>query len=379
MCGLYGVYQASGIDSAGLEIFNRLGKLSESRGRDSTGIISVERATIKKNKEFITRYRKGLTRASVFHESPEARSLIDGKPVVLAGHTRMATHGKVNIANAHPFEIGHLVGMHNGVYASLYDRENDKTDSRVIFEMLNTLGVPKGLRTINEDHHGYMALAFINKSSDTLNLFSNGGRSLFLGKTKDLWCWASEERFLRACASKWYYIGEIPEDSLVACKIGIEKWRVTQYDYTPRLSSFRSCKKEESFDNIPFKSDVKDSCLLPLTYEQGGHIDTPVKPATPSVVGSTSLQVRFRTTPGVYLTREALKELVSQHGCSCCLTKNTSVLREPLYFFSPSRYICKDCRETDSLIETFFNDDELHLGVWVLPSGKELSLVPTAT
>ena len=184
MCGLYGVYQASGIDSAGLEIFNRLGKLSESRGRDSTGIISVERATIKKNKEFITRYRKGLTRASVFHESPEARSLIDGKPVVLAGHTRMATHGKVNIANAHPFEIGHLVGMHNGIYASLYDRENDKTDSRVIFEMLNTLGVPKGLRTINEDHHGYMALAFINKSSDTLNLFSNGGRSLFLGKTK---------------------------------------------------------------------------------------------------------------------------------------------------------------------------------------------------
>ena len=368
MCGLFGCYNPKGIDDAGLEIFNRLGKLSERRGRDSAGLISVERSRNKKRKTFIVRSRKALGTASKFLHSLNARLLTEAEPFLLAGHTRMATHGTVNLHNAHPFEIGHLVGMHNGVYSGLYDRANDKTDSRVIFEMLNKMGVPRGLRTINEEHHGYMALSFVNKSDQTLNLFSNGGRSLFLGQTKGLWCWASEEGFLRSVAKKWDYLGEVPENTLVACKLGTPKWKVTQYEYKKKVSFLPPPKKEDG--EIPFEPDPQPS------YELDGHFDSP-HPSSDiyrrkiEVIGATKPVLKYRTGPNSLLTMDAARAIVQSHGCSLCIKKEHTLIHKKLYFFAPTRYICEDCHSSDELIKQFFNDTDFHMGTFILPSGKE--------
>lgn len=78
-------------------------------------------------------------------------------------HTRKATTGGISIANAHPFDVGDIVGAHNGMVSNHTElnRENHRTcevDSMHIFHHINegkTLG----------DIEGYGAIEYINKKN----------------------------------------------------------------------------------------------------------------------------------------------------------------------------------------------------------------------
>lgn len=363
MCGLFGCYQTGPLSDEGIEVFNRLGVLSESRGKDSTGVASVERATVKKDKKWIIRTRRGLSRASNFLGAKTTTELVNSNPILLMGHTRLATHGSVNLFNTHPFEVGHIVGAHNGVVPALFDRKNDFTDSYILYKTLNKLGVPRGLRSLNEGYFGDMALTFINKSNDTFNLFTNGGRPLYLAKSKYLWAWASEASFLERVISKWDYLQPLPVDSLVSVRLGTERWRVSEYEY------------DRSKQTNPQVS-------LLCSYEKGGHIDTPVGDGgagglggVPQLLGPTKptvLAARYRTMPGVFMTRAAINELVKHRGCTLCLKKVISTLSNKLFFYEPMKFFCEECRHNDALVGQFYDETELHEGMWMLPSGKEV-------
>jgi len=120
MCGLYG-WNITRTTPA-LTVANAvLAQAMAGRGTDSWGILSDGKV------------RRGLESVTY---APETLKLPAHTNVAV--HTRYGTTGKINVKNAHPFTIGAVIGMHNGIvynHASLnleYDRRM-AVDSMHIF------------------------------------------------------------------------------------------------------------------------------------------------------------------------------------------------------------------------------------------------------
>ncbi|MEJ0010050.1 MAG: glutamine--fructose-6-phosphate transaminase (isomerizing) [Alphaproteobacteria bacterium] len=100
MCGIIGVVGSSDAPS---QVFAALKRL-EYRGYDSAGIAVVERGTIVR--------RRAQGKLSVLG------ALLEKEPIAgttAIGHTRWATHGLPNEANAHPQATADVAVVHNGI------------------------------------------------------------------------------------------------------------------------------------------------------------------------------------------------------------------------------------------------------------------------
>jgi len=84
----------------------------------------------------------------------------DGWTVV---HLRAASHGKVSLANTHPFIRGNWAVVHNGVWASYdvvkaalrkYEKFDGETDSEVAAYMIDTIGPKKFFELVNQQSRG---------------------------------------------------------------------------------------------------------------------------------------------------------------------------------------------------------------------------------
>lgn len=149
MCGIFGVSLKPGRLSDGRRavLANNLARLNDTRGGDSWGLL----AFLGGDK---VRIRRGL---GDFQN--HAWELADHR--VLFGHTRYATTGAKTIKNAHPFEIGSIIGAHNGMaynhhqLSQKYKRDYE-VDSMHYFAHLN-----EGRNF--DDIEGYGSLEWINR------------------------------------------------------------------------------------------------------------------------------------------------------------------------------------------------------------------------
>jgi len=93
-------------------IFKSILLANESRGSDSTGVLSIER----ESNQFSL--FKDTLRASEFLKRRKFRQ-VEGD--VWIGHTRQATTGSVNIRNAHPLQRKDIFLVHNGMISNHRD------------------------------------------------------------------------------------------------------------------------------------------------------------------------------------------------------------------------------------------------------------------
>lgn len=212
MCGLVGV--ASGSKPLGLaeqEVFKTLLYLDVLRGFDSTGVALVNNVSSPKLP----------TNTIVAKEVGPPCNLINNNPRIFAkrskqlnaytlgtniaiGHNRAATQGAVNAENAHPFDMGSVVGCHNGTVepwsiSNLTKTKHD-VDSKTIFQYLSETKDLQGLWDVAD---GAMTLTWWDKDEETLNFATNGKRSFnyVWSKNKTLY-WASEEWMLYVALSR---------------------------------------------------------------------------------------------------------------------------------------------------------------------------------
>jgi predicted glutamine amidotransferase len=199
MCGLVGVIGAIGaVERAA---FEKLLIFDQVRGKDSTGVAVIgadgEASIIKRlgSPDVILDSREYSAKAS------RANNL------ALIGHNRFATQGGVSAVNAHPFEIGKIVGAHNGTIHNKdklgFDGKSHPVDSFMLYEHLSHFGVRETISKLNSYSDAY-ALTWWDSDNETMNFLRNEDRPLFFAETSDCLFWASEAWMLEGIRNKPY-------------------------------------------------------------------------------------------------------------------------------------------------------------------------------
>lgn len=197
MCGLVGAVGALGHQEK--EIVKQLFILDIIRGHHSSGIAVVnaeKKATVIKELE---------TPFELFVRDDYKKELASDVNLLMC-HNRYATRGATSVENAHPFEMEHIIGAHNGTIHTAWkmkDGNKFAVDSQAIFNNIVHEGVANTAKLIN----GAYALTWYNKEEGTFNIARNKERPLFYAFSKDMKTlfWASEDWMLQVAFQREQY------------------------------------------------------------------------------------------------------------------------------------------------------------------------------
>lgn len=189
MCGLVGI--AGALEYKDEAAMKRLLVLNWFRGPDSTGL-----AAIRNNGE--VKISKLPSHPLDLFDLGKFKTTLSGQnSVAFLGHNRAATRGVVNHTNAHPFEIDHIVGAHNGTLDWSCQDDLEKmlgekfpVDSKTIIAAIAAFGIEETIKNLR----GSWAITYFNLKDGTLNFIRNADRPMWFAYSdnfKKLY-WASE-------------------------------------------------------------------------------------------------------------------------------------------------------------------------------------------
>ena len=180
MCGIVGAI--GNFDAQHAKFFDQMVFIDTIRGPHSTGLVSVN---VKEKDSSVYKTMNPGHLAVMEDEWKKARGLWDAAWI---GHNRYATHGAVNLENAHPFKHGDITGVHNGSleWGWEYDLQilqcpTFGTDSESIFWAIETYGIEEALKYCD----GAYALVYYDAEENSMNFITNGERPLHYVTTYD--------------------------------------------------------------------------------------------------------------------------------------------------------------------------------------------------
>ena len=181
MCGIVGIVGKRPVAPLLVDALKRL----EYRGYDSAGIATLDNGV--------------LDRRRAPGKLTNLEKRLEGEPLggeIGIGHTRWATHGIPNEANAHPHQTEHLAIVHNGIienFAELRDELigdgcefTSQTDTEVVAHLINR-EIGKGLSPQDAAHkciqrlRGAFALGILFKGNSDLIIAARQGPPLAVG------------------------------------------------------------------------------------------------------------------------------------------------------------------------------------------------------
>lgn len=173
------------------QVFRDLLDVCQVRGRDSTGVINV-------NKQQSYGYFKSVGPPTyMFDRRGYSETIETGTHAALIGHCRHKTSGAVSVANAHPFDFEDegIIGVHNGTlrnYHHLDGHTYQKVDSEVLYGHLAKNGPEETFNKIE----GAWACVWWNDKEETLNFIRNEERPLWF-------CWSEDRRKMFWASEIW--------------------------------------------------------------------------------------------------------------------------------------------------------------------------------
>jgi glucosamine--fructose-6-phosphate aminotransferase (isomerizing) len=182
MCGIIGIVGKAPVAERLVESLKRL----EYRGYDSAGVAGVVGSGVER------RRAKGKIKA--------LEEVLAADPLVATtgiGHTRWATHGAPNVANAHPHSAGRVTLVHNGIIENFAELKAElaaagrtfesDTDTEVIAHLIDAelaTGLPPidAFKATLDRLTGAYALAVLIEGAENLVLGARRGSPLVVGE-----------------------------------------------------------------------------------------------------------------------------------------------------------------------------------------------------
>ncbi len=188
MCGIVAVVGKIGANEE--RAFKMLLEIDTIRGPHSTGVLSVTRTGS-------TEISKSVGTPWDLYDSKRFESMFNSRThSVLLGHNRYATRGSVTSKNAHPFEHGDIIGVHNGTLTQqslLEDHRKFDVDSDNLYYHMNIYGVDDTVNKLD----GAFALAWYDKADGSFNMTRNTERPLSYTLSEDgLTCFVASEAWM---------------------------------------------------------------------------------------------------------------------------------------------------------------------------------------
>jgi glucosamine 6-phosphate synthetase-like amidotransferase/phosphosugar isomerase protein len=182
MCGIVGI--AGSLFAREELTMKRLLLLDSLRGMDSTGMATVRMGGKK------VEIAKRASHCFNLFDTKSFNDILNGtSSLAFIGHNRSATSGAIKDVNAHPFQVDHITGVHNGTLEDsdkrvLEDMVGEKfnVDSEALFAAIAKFGVkeviPK-LQKGKDSYKGAWSLVWWDTDNKTLNFLRNDHRPLW--------------------------------------------------------------------------------------------------------------------------------------------------------------------------------------------------------
>jgi len=131
------------------------------------------------------------------------------------GHGRRATSGAISVKNAHPFEEGDWILVHNGtIRDGVKVNEEIEVDSHALCVKFNEVGIKDALKTVN----GAYAIMAFHKPTKKMYFARNHERDLWYFRHVGMFYFMSEDFLLRAALKRnnhYYKDGNIDNPVLL--------------------------------------------------------------------------------------------------------------------------------------------------------------------
>ena len=200
MCGIVGmrITSQSGFTVGQVDLFKEMLHIDTLRGRDSTGIVLVE-------KDNTALWVKQAAPPNIFERAKcvqdvYSQAVKTGK--ILIGHNRKATKGEINSNNAHPFSSGNIIMVHNGFLDNHEKYAKTDVDSEALCIELSKGDTPEEYEEILNTLSGAFSIVWYNVSTGNLHFFRNSQRPLHYIETNAGVFWASEKELVQWSVSK---------------------------------------------------------------------------------------------------------------------------------------------------------------------------------
>ena len=278
MCGIFGVNSYS-ISKDHLKIFQQVGKLSESRGKEASGWAAF------KDKE-ITTFKSPNT----FSSKENLKTLREfkysnKKPKWLIGHTRLKTHGEENISeNNQPCRIDNDVLIHNGIITNYIDIINEfnlsnkrELDTFTIIGLIKLFTGKKNSNLINvltqsiEKLKGEVSISGYSERFEQFYIYSNTGSIYYLSNNETIAVFASEYSIVEKANQTLDNSFKIKKLNQEECLIFDENGKISNtFNISTKGSESKYKNLNYIIKNIPKDVEIPQvercsNCILPYT------------------------------------------------------------------------------------------------------------------